>query len=482
MYKDNINNSLTDNYAKYDRQTILNELYKKYIEPTKANREHYIGVEFEMPIVNLDGKAVDFSLVHKMTRRFIDRFDFEVIGIDDAKNVYACQSKENGDIFSYDCSYNNLELSFGKESDLNIIYARFCTYYTFISNVLAENNYTITGMGVNPNWKINNNIPIENGRYRMLFHHLHSYTKYKLPMYFHKYPQYGTFSSASQVQLDAEFENLPKILNTFSKLEPIKALLFSNSILLGEDNDLICCRDMFWENSPHGINPHNIGMYDCEFSGIDDIMNYIASTSIYCVERGDKYINFEPINIMDYFNRETIDGEYFCSETEKYMPIVFTPEIEDLRYLRTFKFEDLTYRGTIEFRSVCCQPISECMTTAAFHLGLINNLDKLDKLLSQDTVLYHNGYTASELRKIFVKETLPGFIDEDKLWELALSVTNLAQQALLDRNLGEERFLKPLYERINRRTNPAKTMLSMLSEGIDINQIIKYYASLTDKE
>ena len=26
---------------------------------------------------------------------------------------------------------------------------------------------------------------------------------------------------------------------------------------------------------------------------------------------------------------------------------------EDIRYLRTFKFEDLTFRGTIEYRSIC---------------------------------------------------------------------------------------------------------------------------------
>ena len=465
-------------HKKYERQTIINELYKKYIEPTLAQRDRYIGVEFEMPVVNLSGKAVDFSVVHNLTDRFIERFGFKVIGLDDDKNVCACQSKEHGDILSYDCSYNNLELSFGREHDLNIIYDRFCTYYKFISDVLSESGHTLTGMGVNPHWKVNRNIPIENGRYRMLFHHLHSYTKYKLPMYFHEYPQYGTFSSASQVQLDADHSKLAQTLNTFSKLEPIKALLFSNSVLLGEDSSLLCCRDMFWENSPHGINPHNIGMYDCEFSCADDILNYIASTSIYCAERGDKYINFEPINIIEYLGRDSVKGEYFSSETGGYETIEFTPELEDLRYLRTFKFEDLTYRGTIEFRSVCCQPIGECMTTAAFHLGAMISVDKLSKLMENDTVLYHNGYTASELRKLFVRGTLPEYIDENKLWELARTVTDIAKDALIERGLGEERFIEPLFKRIENRTNPAKTMLSLLDRGTDLNEIIRLYAQL----
>ena len=143
MYNNDLKKTCNNTYLKFDRQTILNELYKKYIEPTKANREQFIGVEFEMPIVNLNGEAVDFSIVHNLTKKFIDRFDFDVIGIDDDNNIYACQSKENGDIFSYDCSYNNLELSFGKEKDLNIIYSRFCTYYKYITSILSKYNYTL---------------------------------------------------------------------------------------------------------------------------------------------------------------------------------------------------------------------------------------------------------------------------------------------------------------------------------------------------
>ncbi len=461
-----------------ERNVILAELYKKYIEPTKAQRPRCIGVELEMPIVNLGGGAVDFAVVHSLTKRFLDKFSFEVIGIDDGGDVYAAQKKENGDILSYDCSYNNLELSFGKESDLQTICARFTDYYEFITAVLGESGYTLTGMGVNPNWRVNRNIPIENGRYRMLFHHLHSYTKYKLPMYFHEYPQYGTFSSASQVQLDVEFDKLPLVLNTFSKLEPIKALLFSNSVLLGEDNGLICCRDMFWENSPHGINPHNIGMYDCEFTSSDDILSYIASTSIYCVERDGKYINFEPVNIVDYFSRSEITGEYFDHDKGEYRELSFKPELGDLSYLRTFKFEDLTYRGTVEFRSVCCQPIGECMTTAAYHLGLLENVEELSQLLESDTVLYHNGYTASELRRFFVKDTLPQFVNEDKLWELAKKTVDISKRALEKRGLGEERFLSPLYERVEQRRSPAKKMLDMLSQGKEMNEIIKLYGKL----
>lgn len=451
-------------------------LYQRYIEPTKRKKNNYIGIEIEIPILNLNKDAVDFNIVHKVTNVFLNKFSFEKTGIDDEGNIYSAINVKSGDILSYDCSYNNLELSFGKELELYTIQKRFNEYYCFLKNEFNKYNYTLTGMGVNPYHKYNNNVPIPNGRYRMLFHHLNSYKNYDLPMYFHKYPRYGTFSSASQVQLDVEYEDLPLIINTFSKLEPIKAVLFSNSVLLDDNEDLLCCRDMFWENSTHGINPHNIGMFDYEFNNAEEILSYIKSTSIYCVEKGDKYINFSPINIMDYFKQDEITGEYY--DGNGYKKIKFKPEYKDIEYLRSFKFEDLTFRGTIEFRSVCCQPIKDSMTVAAFHIGIMDKLNKVKELLDKDYVIYHQGYTASELRKELVKRKLPSFIDEEKLYQLAEKILDIAKEGLSERGCNEQVLLEHLYERVRNKTNPARKMLDAKDNGTDLENIIKEYGEI----
>lgn len=344
-------------------------LFDRFIKPTINNQNNYIGVEIEMPILNLDKKPVNFEIVHNITEKFIEHFDFLPVGIDEDGNIYSAKSSQNSDILSYDCSYNNLELSFGKEENLFEIQKRFDVYYRYLQEIFRLYNYTLTGMGVNPYRVYNKNEPIPNGRYRMLYHHLSSYPMYgNLPMYFHSYPKFGMFSSASQVQLDANYNDLPRLINVFSELEPIKAVLFSNSVLTGDHEEYICCRDIFWENSTHGINPHNIGMYNQKFENVEEIVNYISTTSIYCVERDGKYINFSPILFSDYLKLEGIVGEYY--ENGRYRKILVQPSVYDIEYLRTFKFEDITYRGTIEFRSVCCQPISDSMVVAAFHLGI----------------------------------------------------------------------------------------------------------------
>lgn len=459
-----------------EQEVIIERLYQKYIEPTKKKREDYIGIEIEMPIVNLQKQAVDFDVVFAVTDKFIEHFQFRVSGRDDYGHIYSAVNPANGDILSYDCSYNNLELSMGKERELHTIYQRFRSYYQYFQKEFGVYHHTLTGMGVNPYRTYNHNVPIPNERYRMLFHHLNSYKNYHLPMYFHDYPEYGTFSSASQVQLDVDYDNLLVTLEAFSKLEPIKALLFSNSVLLEEEEDLLCCRDMFWENSTHGINAHNIGMFDCQLESMEDLLAYIESTSIYCIERNGKYINFPPIRIMEYFKKPFVEGEYF--DGEKYRKIKIHPELDDLDYLRTFKFEDLTFRGTIEFRSVCCQPIRDCMTVAAFHLGLKNRPEKLNEILENDHVLYHRGYTATELRKMLVKRELPEFVCIDELYELAEEILDLSKEGLFFRGYGEETLLDPLYERINKRENPAGKMLNLKEQGVLLEDIIKDYGML----
>ena len=452
-------------------------LFDRYIKPTTYERKKFIGIEIEMPIVNLNRQAVEFDNIHRITELFIKYFDFEVSGIDDEGNIYSATSNENGDILSYDCSYNNLELSFGKETNLFTVKDRFTRYYSFLQNELRAYGYTLTGMGINPYRKYNHNVPIPNGRYRMLFHHLKSYRYYfDVPMYFHKYPEYGTFSSASQVQLDVSCEELPLTLNVFSKLEPIKALIFSNSVLTDEHEDVLCYRDLFWENSTHGVNSHNIGMYGADFSTTDEILSYISTTSIYCVERGDKYINFAPMKITDYFNLQSIEGEYY--DGGEYKKITFKPVSDDIKYLRTFKFEDLTFRGTVEFRSVCCQPIKDSMTVAAFHVGAKNRLAELDRLFSEDEVLYNNGYTAAELRKMLINTKIPGFINQDELYSLAGKVLEIVSDGVKERGLGEENLLEPLYDRVEKRTNPARMMLELKDSGVPMEKIIKEYSEI----
>lgn len=457
-------------------ETQLDEaLYRKYIKPTRRKRRPYVGVEFELPVVNLSGQAVDFAAVHALTDEFIQTFGFDLTGRDDDGYVYSAQRTDNGDGLSYDCSYNTLELSFGVETDLNVIYQRFVQYYSFIQDFLKQYHHTLTGMGINPHYRVNLNEPIHNGRYRMLYHHLSSYKKYGNAIPFHHNPNFGLFSCASQVQLDVEEDEIAETFNTFTKLEPLKSIIFANS-LWGEHGELLCGRDQFWRNSLHGLNRHNVDMYNVAFDSVQDVLSYIKSMSLYCVERDGKYINFAPTPLEEYFSADSVTGEYYNGNG--YSSITFAPRTEDLDYLRSFKFEDLTYRGTVEFRSVCTQPVRDIMTTSAFHTGLLENREKLTERLNSDTVIYHKGYNASELRSLFNRREFPKFFDQAAVSDLLTDVLDIAKEGLQRRDLHEEHFLEPLYERARQLSNPARVIAEGMDAGNTMEQYIKDYATL----
>ena len=459
------------------KDVIRRAVYEKYIAPTKAERPDYIGVEIEMPVVNLNGEAVDEQIAIQTAEAFSAHFGFEPEHRDAEGNFISAKHRETGDNLSFDCSYSNLELSFGKATGLFEIKERFENYVRFLNTEFAKQGYTLTGMGVNPAANVNHNQPIKNERYRMLYHYLHSYPQHtgEVAIRFHERPDFGTFTSASQVQLDVRYDELIDTVNVFGLLEPYKALLFANSYL-PDYPDFLCVRNMLWEHSMQGYNPHNIGMFAKPLADPDELIDYIGTQSIYCTMRDGKYVDFTPVTVNEYFSRDSINGEYFDGET--YRTIIFSPETSDLDHLRTFKFEDLTFRGTIEYRSTCCQPFSEALTVAAFHTGLKEKLPELKELLEQDNVIYTHGFSAAELQKLFSKRTLPAVFDEKAIEKQLIRILDLAADGLRKRQRGEESLLAPLYRRAQQHTNPAKTMLDGIAAGVSLQTFVARYAEI----
>ena len=57
-------------------------------------------------------------------------------------------------------------------------------------------------------------------------------------------------------------------------------------------------------------------------------------------------------------------------------------------------------------------------------------------------------------------------------------MTSISHGSSSKRGLGEEIFLKPLYNRVKYHTNPGKEMIKSLHDGIKIEKIIKDYGGV----
>ena len=80
------------------------------------------------------------------------------------------------------------------------------------------------------------------------------------------------------------------------------------------------------------------------------------------------------------------------------------PQEKDFETHRSYQYQDLTTRGTVEFRSVCTQPLDRTFASAAFHLGLLVNLDKLDAYLETAPFFKEFGRDYKFLRRQFSKK------------------------------------------------------------------------------
>ena len=128
---------------------------QRFIEPTTSQRTNYIGIEIEMPVVSLKGDKTDHSVSAAALKDAAQRFGFNETKHDSFGVCHEAVCGETGDIFSFDCSYNNFEISLGKVRTLHEAQARFADYVGYINTFLRERDHLLTGMGINPFYQKN---------------------------------------------------------------------------------------------------------------------------------------------------------------------------------------------------------------------------------------------------------------------------------------------------------------------------------------
>lgn len=422
--------------------TTAKELLKqRYYEPIKEQPELFVGIELEYPVVNLSGNATDVSLTKQLLVYLLDNFDFQADKYDSDNNPIQLIDKASGDMILFEVSYNTIEFAFAKAERISEVEERLDTYLGIIQPYLQNDNHELQGWGVNPNWVKNDNRSVKSPRYEMLMDFL-ELSKAKKDPFFHDYPEYGSFICGSQVQLDVSKTSYLRVLNAFNQIEGPKAVLLANSEFWGSDWDLALSRDVFWENSMHGVFEENAGVFPKVFKSEDDYFSYLSETAIFTAKRGDETYYFEPIRAKDYLSTSSVKAHSIHGEV-----VTIEPSEEDFKTHRSYQFQDLTTRGTVEFRSVCTQPFSATFAPAAFHLGLLVNLETLESILKDTSLFEVFDYDYLRIRCLFSKKEISK--DDFKLiLPLTEALLTCAEDGLKNRGFGEEVYLAPLQERL----------------------------------
>ncbi len=416
-------------------------LKHRYLKNIKKNAELYVGIELEYPVVNLEGDATDVEVIKHLFRYLVFSFDLTVEKVDDFGNPIQLVDPVSQDAILFEVSYTTIEFAFGKAETIQEVEERFSIYMEAIQKKLAESNHAIVGCGIHPNWDKNDNCPVASPRYQMLMDYLNlscNVTKSDL----HHFPEYGAFICGSQLQLDVSKSNYLRVINAFTQIEAVKAYLFANSEFSGEDWDTKISRDIFWEESMHGIYPENVGVNARLFEDEDDFFDYLDHSAIFTAERDGQTYYFYPIQARDYLATPEIQA--FCLNGEE---VLISPQEKDFETHRSYQYQDLTTRGTVEFRSVCTQPLDRTFASAAFHLGLLVNLDKLEAYLEAAPFFKEFGRNYKFLRRQFSKKKLTEQ-EETAIIEFSKDLLQLAEEGLQMRNKQEMIYLESLKENL----------------------------------
>ena len=414
------------------KQQAIKLLKEKYLSNLKEDSELFVGVELEFPIVETNGNKTNIEVTKNLFRTLANLSDFEVEKIDDEQNpiqLIHCSSKDR---ILFELSYNTIEFAFERARSINEVAKRFEAYLKIIQPILQENNHEIQGHGIHPLWQENDNSPVKIERYKMLMAFL---AMNGTGMKTHSYPSYGAFICGNQVQLDVRRDNYLRIINAFNKIEAAKAYLFSNSEFSAEAWDTKIARDIFWEESLHGYYKENVGIYPKDYQSEEEFFNNLARTAIFTATREGKSYYFKPIRVEDYLDQKEITA-YTADGNEK----IIKPVKEDLKQHRSYQFQDLTARGTVEFRSVCTQPLETTFAPIAFELGLFVELEKLENFLEDSSFFKNEEQDYRKLRKKYSKKILSKE-EKEAIQSFSKDLLDIAEAGLMKRGYGEEKFL-----------------------------------------
>ena len=416
-------------------------LKSRYLKNIKENPELYIGIELEFPIVHTKGKSTDIEVTKDLMRFLVDALSLEVEKEDQDGNPIQLVEPKSQDRILFEVSYTTLEFAFGRAQKIQEVEGRFQAYMKVIQEKLGEKDHAIQGWGIHPSWDQNDNRPVAYARYQMLMAYLQMGSRQESAD-LHDFPDYGAFICGSQVQLDVSTANYLHVINAFTQLEAAKAFLFANSEFSGAEWDTQISRDIFWENSMHGIYPENVGVNARLFKDEDDFFDYLDHSAIFTAERDGETYYFSPIQARDYLATEEVSA-YTLNGKET----LLVPQEKDFQTHRSYQYQDLTTRGTVEFRSVCTQPLDRTFSSAAFHLGLLVNLDKLEAYLETAPFFENFGRDYKSLRRQFSKKNLSS-AEEMAVVQFSKDLLALAEQGLEKREQSEMIYLEPLKEEL----------------------------------
>ncbi|CAM1373490.1 glutamate-cysteine ligase family protein [Tenacibaculum xiamenense] len=446
----------------------LTTKFKKSFTYKNKHKPRGIGIECEIPIVTIDGNAAPYSIIKNMFF-YLEKEGFKLVTDKQGKEVESAIIINNDSFEKFNCFYDSvttdvgysiIELVLAPQTDLIKLEHYLSELLNLLKGYFKMHNCLMLGYGIQPLGDPSLSLMMPKERY----------------FFFNKFSSNNivpenkgsdacllTITASNQCHVEIEEEKTILAINTLNALSGLQIALCANSpIWLGKvEKGVKANREDLWKHCfPN--RKEQIGIPP-KFKDEVDYIEYLLNFKPFLIEREGHF--YKILNKETY--AEYLEGEEPCFVESLNGDIIkIKPEIEDVNQMFSctwFNTRLVPKHGTIESRMCCQQPPSETLSTTALTLGLIENLEVAKS--------FERRYPLSfwkELRVNAIKNSMRIFIGRISIVPLIKELLDIAKDGLLKRNMNEERFLTPLYHRLEKRESPADIAIEIFEEqGID---------------
>lgn len=400
---------------------------RQFIDPIDRSKT-MSGIEVELPIVPFNGGRVSDELSKELFAMMCG-LGFTAQKYTNSGKIFEV-SDRFGNSVSYETTWNTLEFSLKKKSNLIALYNTYIEILVPVQRFCMGRGYYLCGRGINPNYRYMDTSPLDTDNMLTKAEYLTKYTEHHDGEIFH------ALCASVQTHLDAlDKPSYLKMLRLLRRAYVFDALFFANSLPPEEDfirtrpalsrleRDTLCYRDELWKY----CGAPNTAMIPARLDTTDDLRTYLSKLKLFIAVHDGKYEAIRPILPEDYCAGGDIQEEM-------------------LTFLRSMEPVAPTKRGTVEIRSTCVQPLDAMLEPASFYTGLVAEADEAEKLIGEIYETYFHGLDSPQIRNMLMRRSAAPLRYELK--EKAGQLIGLSLCGLKKRSFGEEKLLEDLPERM----------------------------------
>lgn len=432
--------SVTDKSGLQEELRTKDQLISIFTKAFKPREAWRVGAEYETFLATPQGEPVSYK--DHIVPLFEAFKNFGWQPIVDGESFWSGLSRA-GSVISIEPGLQ-LELATAPHFSVHAIAREVDEHLTHLKTVPLR----IVLAGFAPSWSLEKIPPVlPRSRYQIMM------------QYFHDTQNAGAGldmmlrTAGVQVSLDyADEADMVAKMRVATALQPVVTALFANSPFCeGEPNAFLSYRSVVWQRFEHvrsGLLPF---VFDASF-GIERYIDYALDVPLMFIYREGHHIPLSNTTFRAFLQQTNI-----------------TPTRYDFELHLTTLFPEVRLKNIIEMRGADTASPRHVAALAALWVGLLYDEQALD--YATNMIQNWPIEAIMQLQKDVPRQALRARMCGQSVQEIAHRMLTQAHEGLQRRQLGEEPYLEPLLQTLEKGKTPAEEALEAWQAGKNINEL-----------